>query len=150
MNLCETVVKILQEQIAYHPHDSEMSDEDFDFDPAQLSYDLAKENKIYISGDKDLKYFVTNKNKVIGALFHNENSDYFSFDIVVDKKYQSQGIGTKLSKIAISIFKELKEIYGDDFYCEVEAVNPTMASILIKLGFKVKYQLTDRHILTLS
>jgi GNAT superfamily N-acetyltransferase len=76
--------------------------------------------------------------RVIGGLWVNQNSSYFSFDIVIDKHYHNKGLSDKLINAAIDEYEDNKEIYGDDFKMEVKVINPKLKEILEnKYNFKV-------------
>lgn len=90
---------------------------------------LAQREGITILSNKDLYASVVDMDEgiVVGALFTSVDSfdggmDY-SFDTVVDKRYQNQGIGRELIKIGMNNYEELKDAYGDELVLMLDVVN---------------------------
>ena len=48
---------------------------------------------------------------VVAAVFDSYDQEYYSFDTVVDKRYQSTGLGSSLIDIAMGTFQDLQEAY---------------------------------------
>tara|TARA_R110000822_G_scaffold86076_1_gene200860 strand:- start:620 stop:991 length:372 start_codon:yes stop_codon:yes gene_type:complete len=100
--------------------------------------------------------------RVIGGLWVNQNSSYFSFDIAIDKHYHNKGLFEMLINAAIDEYEYNKEIYGDlkhqdddddiDFHMEVDILTPELAKILInKYNFKVVEKIgSNRFLMTID
>jgi len=140
------VFTFLNEDLSYNFYDEDESDDDI----LGLSYALAKQNGLYISSDKTLTDYVLDGEKVVAALFCSQDSTSFSFDVVVDENYRNQKIATKLINYALSLYKENKEIYGDDYYAEVEVVNPLLIGVLEKKGFTKKHKTQSGILMVLN
>jgi GNAT superfamily N-acetyltransferase len=98
----------------------------------EAAYELAKNSKINILSDKELYAITVDDEVVTGALFVNNGSDNFSFDVVIHPDYRRQGIGRELSKVAMSEYDDRKDIYGDSYHLMIDAVNDMFAEFLIK------------------
>jgi GNAT superfamily N-acetyltransferase len=115
----------------------------------EAAYDLAKNSEINILSDKELYAITTDNEIVTGALFVNNDSDSFSFDVVIHPEYRRQGIGRELSKVAMSEYEDRKDIYGDSYYLMVDAVNEMFAEFLIKeYGLNIYEKQGDHTLLT--
>jgi len=105
---------------------------------------LAKSRGVDIFKNKELAYYILEDEEVIAGLFISDNLTDFGFDIVVDKEYENQGIGKELTKKALEIYKNLKLIYGDDYFLDVEVISPKYKDILTKnFNLKIKQDLKD-------
>ncbi len=108
---------------------------------------IAKNNNVNILRGKDLKSVAVDKEgKIIGGLWTEVNGDEFSFDVVIDKTSQGQGVGEKLVKDVISQFNNEKEANPNLKY-KVDVTNPIMEKLLSKYGFKVYEQFGDHIIM---
>ena len=105
---------------------------------ADIAYKMAKTHGISILSDKDLYLIMKNKSDVVGSLWTAVNYEEFSFDIVVNEKYNGQGIGKKLADLAIEWYNSDKEAYGDDTVLRADVINPVMKHILLNKNFKVE------------
>tara|TARA_R110002126_G_scaffold82497_10_gene202244 strand:- start:13683 stop:15074 length:1392 start_codon:yes stop_codon:yes gene_type:complete len=137
------------------------------------AHKIANDNGINILRDMDLSQvlidFGESKDKhirlhprVIGGLWVNQNSSYFSFDIAIDKHYHNKGLFEMLINAAIDEYEYNKEIYGDlkhqdddddiDFHMEVDILTPELAKILInKYNFKVVEKIgSNRFLMTID
>ena len=100
------------------------------------SHALAQSQGLNILRDKDPSCFVLDGKRLVGCLFVTDSSTKFSFDIVVDPRYQGQGVGSRLTDMAIQEYNERAGAY-DDYEYEIDVVNPTMKRILECKGFRV-------------
>jgi GNAT superfamily N-acetyltransferase len=100
------------------------------------AWDLARDSDINILSDKSLKDIEYVGEEVAGALFDSWDGDVYSFDVVVDPKFQRQGIGTNLTESAINWFNMESEAFEDP-KINVDVVSPVMKKILLNKGFKV-------------
>lgn len=103
---------------------------------------------INILSDKSLYAVSFNKsdNDIIGVLYVSVINDEFSFDIVINPKYQGKGFGKKLIDNAISEYNSLKDAYPD-LTIVVDVVNPNLVKHLQKIGFKTINQYSNRSIM---
>jgi len=121
-----------------------MDDGDWDYqefeehDYESEAWDLAQNSSINVLSNKELLDYRVNQNtnSVIGAVFYSVDNEVYSFDVVVDEKYQRQGIGTELTDSALQYYEEIRDAYPD-LKIEVETVNPGMEKILLNKGFEV-------------
>jgi GNAT superfamily N-acetyltransferase len=119
----------------------DMGDSDFDkYQVANAAWALAKASPIRILSDKDLAAVGLEGDKVVGALFTGWNQEEFSFDVVVDPKFQQQGYGKKLIDYAMSMFHWDSDGRSRDTpsYIKAEVVNRNLIPLLTRLGFKLK------------
>jgi len=86
---------------------------------------LAQREGVTILSDKDLLASVvdTDEGMVIAAVFNAANPEHYSFDTVVDHRYQHQGLGKQLIEIAMGGFEDMKEAYPD-MKINLEVINP--------------------------
>jgi len=121
--------------------------EDIESEMVDVAFKLAKENGVSILSDKEIYVVTILEDNVIGALWTAWSNKEFSFDVVVRKEYQRQGIGKKLVDIAIITFNEGSEAYGDDAIIKADVINPNMEQLLLKKGFKVEEKHTGHTIM---
>jgi len=112
--------------------------EDIEPEMQGSAFQMAKENGVSILSDKEINIVAMFEDEVIGALWTAWSREEFSFDVVVRKDYQRQGIGKKLVDMAISTFNQDSEAYGDEAIIKADVVNPNMEQMLLKKGFKIE------------
>ncbi len=121
--------------------DMDNDNDDFDkFQVADAAWKLAKASPIRILSDKDLAAVGLQGEQVIGALFTGWKREEFSFDVVIDPKFQQQGYGKKLIDYAMSMFRWDSEGRSTDTpaYIKAEVVNRNLIPLLTRIGFKLK------------
>lgn len=124
-----------------HSEYDDMDDEDIDFSNIEhMAYTLARRGGINILRDKELFFVVTNDDisSVVGALWISNDTDSFSFDVVVNPSHQGKGILHMLMTAAFDEYDSRYEVYSHqaEYPMELDVVNPKMVSILkSKYGF---------------
>lgn len=140
--------------LQYDEYNEDFSDYGIDeYDANNKALEIAKKNSVRILRDKNLSGILIDSNfkKVIGAIWVSDNSDIFSFDIVIDGLYHNMGLSDILIKSAIEEYRFQKSIYtdmGKEFKMEVDVINPKLAHILkAKYGFYVLRELAQDRFL---
>lgn len=123
----------------------ETFDDDNRDDFTNQAWKLAKNSSIHILSDKDLSSVAIINNVVVGALFVAWNQEEFSFDVVVDPKFQNQGIGKQLIDAAMSEFNWTE---FPDKYIKADVVNSYLIPVLRRYGFKIQQQIGSHTIMT--
>lgn len=98
---------------------------------------LAKASPVNILSDKELSTVAVVNGSVAGALFTAWNQEEFSFDVVVDPRFQQQGIGKQLIDSAMSEFN------WTDFpnkHIKADVVNPNLIPLLTRYGFQKRQE----------
>ena len=124
--------------------------EDYEDDILDKIDTLEKESGIHFTRDRfiDTILFHKKDNKVVGVLYYSDDTDKFTFDVIVSKDYRNKGIASYLVELALDFYNSDTEMFNNKI--EVDAVNPIMANLLkTKFNFKVKEKLPGREILTL-
>ena len=119
------------------------------------AYKLFQDNKIRTNRNKTVSDIALKNGKVIGAVSCewniNEDKTIFSFDIVVNKGNQGQGVGGNLIREILRKYNNEKNDYIDMGLkpeINVEVVNIKFAEFLIReFGFEISRKLTDRYML---
>lgn len=124
--------------------------EDISSEDADKAFKMASKYEIAVLSDKDLFAIMKDEDEIVGALWTAWSSEEFSFDIVVNEKYQGQGVGKKLADIAIDTYRQDKEAYGEDAIMRAYVVNNKMKDILLKKGFKIESELPGQIIMTME
>lgn len=98
---------------------------------------LAQKIGVTILSDKELLASVVDydEGRVIAAVFNAVTPEDYSFDTVVDPKYQRRGLGTQLIEIAMDEFQAVQEYYPD-IKLNLDVINPGIIPFL-----KRKYNL---------
>jgi hypothetical protein len=121
-------------------------DEMGDIDPelSQQAYDLAKQEDLGITSDREVSRVVRDKDGiVIAALFKSVVDGNYEFDVVVSKKFQDQGIGSAL------IEEGIQEFTDDPYYADTETTmklhvtSEKSMGALDRRGFEVTETLPD-------
>lgn len=86
---------------------------------------LAQREGVTILSDKELLASAvdTDEGIVVGAVFNAVTPEHYSFDTVVDHRYQHQGLGKQLIEIAMDEFENIKEAYPE-IKLNLEIINP--------------------------
>jgi len=117
---------------------------DFDQDVAGMPYEeawkqawaLARTAPINILRNKEINSVAILNGKVVGVLYDSWYQDEYSFDVIVDPKFQQQGIGKKLIDAAMISFHNDSDGRGDHPHIRAEVVNKNLITLLSRLGFK--------------
>jgi len=112
-------------------------------------WSLASKVGVTILSNKDLlaSFVDLDENRVIAAVFHSYYNNEYAFDVVVDFKYQRQGIGKELIEIAMEEFESIKDM-DPDVELKLEVINPNLVNFLERqYGIKTKQDLGDRVIM---
>lgn len=112
--------------------------DDIDSDDADMAYKMAKKHGISVLSDKDLYAIIKMNDEVAAALWTTWNYEEYSFDIVVNNKYQGIGLAKELVDIVINNFNQDKEAFGDEAIIRADVINPKMEKILLSKGFEVE------------
>lgn len=124
-----------------------------DWEQADAVYQIAKTVNIRPSSNKDVSIVALNPNgDVIGGIFSSFEEDpdmsqeagepyhQYEFDVVVDPRYQRQGVGGQLIQAAEAQRKELEGDLGRA-YTSLQVVNPHLHRYLTQQrGYEVDYE----------
>ena len=107
-------------------------DPEEDYKYIEQAYNLAKEENIGITRDREVVNVVLDNNdNVIATTFDAWDFETFEFDVVVSKKEQGKKIGTQLTDLAIERFEDYK-LMNEDAIIKLFVVNDNMKKILEK------------------
>lgn len=112
------------------------------FDDDDVNYDeLIDQAQAMIAGSginilrsMDLEYVAHENGKVLGGLWIGRLGDEYSFDVIVSKEHQGQGIGRQLIMVAMSDFRDFQEA-NENAHIMAHVVNPILVPTLQRLGF---------------
>jgi GNAT superfamily N-acetyltransferase len=92
---------------------------------------LAQKVGVTVLSDKNLlaSYVDYEEGRVIAAVFNSTDPEHYSFDTVVDPKYQGQGLGTNLIQIAMDEYETLQEVYPE-LNIKLDVINPGIIPFL--------------------
>lgn len=117
-------------------------EEDIDMDDlADQAEKIANTSSINILRDKELMTVMINDKtgKVVGGLWTSFDGESYSFDVIVDSKYQNSGLGAKLIDSGMSQFNYYTDL---DAKLDLHVTNPILPKFLErKYGLKV----TQKH-----
>lgn len=125
---------------------------DDDLLDAEISPDpfaLAKSVGIGISRASEFTAGFVDGQTLVAALFTEFEGDVMMLDIVVDDKYQGQGISKQLVEYVIRLFRSY-EAEGLVSSLSANVVNPILGGVLRKYGFKTVRKLPGREIMMLQ
>lgn len=132
----------------YYNQEEIIFSDDVDYDDVEAAYRMAKKHGISILTDKDLYAIIKRGDDIAGALWTSFLSDEYSFDIVVNDKYQGRGIGKKLVDIAIDDYKSYEDAYGDEASLKAYVVNKeVMIPLLKRKGFEIEKEYPDQTVM---
>jgi hypothetical protein len=131
---------------------------DFEDDKAELfdisfqAYDLARDNRINISRNKELAYVALDieNSQVVGAVWvgigedEEQQASIYDFDIVTNLAYRHEtGIFFRLMNASMEGFNDLLS-YNPRSYIRVWVVNPKLVGILERrYGFEIESHYKD-------
>lgn len=121
--------------------------EDIELEDEDAAYKMAKKHDIAVLSDKDLFLIIKMNEDIAAALWTTWLSGEYSWDIVVNNKYQKQGLGKELVNIAIREYNESKD-HNEDPIMRVDVINPIMKKILLQKGFKVESETPTHTMMT--
>lgn len=144
----------LQQQFKIVPIDPEE-----DWEKAESAYGIAQRVGIRPSRNKDVSIVALNQNDdVVGAIFSSFEPDEettelagetfyrYEFDVVVDREYQSQGIGKMLIQAAENNRKDLESSYDAKSYTDLQVINQQLHNYLTqKRGYEIDYEPSTRE-----
>tara|TARA_B100001778_G_scaffold334952_1_gene349453 strand:- start:500 stop:2074 length:1575 start_codon:yes stop_codon:yes gene_type:complete len=133
----ERLTRVSQQGIRY-----EWVDPDGDYD--EQSYELARNSSINILSDKEPSMVAVSGDRVVGALFTSVQGNSYSFDVVVDPSFQRQGIGGRLTDMAMSHYKDMSADMPD-LEMNADVVNPVMKNMLQDRGLSEKSRIDDQR-----
>ena len=123
-------------------------DPEEDYKYIEQAYNLAKEENIGITRDREVVNVVLDNNdNVIATTFDAWDFETFEFDVVVSKKEQGKKIGTQLTDLAIERFEDYK-LMNENAIIKLFVVNDNMKKILEKRNFEVTQKMQDSYIMS--
>tara|TARA_Y100000034_G_C6859125_1_gene390790 strand:+ start:915 stop:1388 length:474 start_codon:yes stop_codon:yes gene_type:complete len=123
-------------------------DPEEDYKYIEQAYNLAKEENIGITRDREVVNVVLDDNdNVIATTFDAWDFETFEFDVVVSKKEQGKKIGTQLTELAIERFEDYKQM-NENAIIKLFVVNDNMKKILEKRNFEVTQKMQDSYIMS--
>ncbi len=120
-----------------------VSPEETDVDYYKDLNRIEVESGIYVFPWKHLSVIAIKNGKCVGALYEGIIHNTFSFDVIIDKAFRGQRIGTKLIDIGIADYKEIAD---SGVELELKVVNAHLIPHLQKRGLKI-VEKTGQHIL---
>ena len=137
----EKIKRVGQQNVRYEWVDSDINDLD---DIGEQAYDLALNSPVNVLSDKELSVVAISGEQVVGALFTSIFNNSYSFDVVVDPKFQQQGIGGHLTDLAISEYKNMSADMPE-LQMDIDTVNPVMQNMLQNRGLSEKEKISDQR-----
>lgn len=113
-------------------------DEDGGADPHEAdSYasNLANRVGLGITRDRDLRGVAMYNNEMVGAIWSAFDGEVHTFDVAVEPKYQTKGIGSKLIDYGINDFDNMD--YPENASLEFDVTSPISRGALERRGFHV-------------
>ena len=110
---------------------------DIDDAASDVLFKMAKDRGVNILRGKELSAVARDRDgKIVGGTFVEMDRENYTFDIVVEKELDGQGIGSRLLDNALNPDPELFEAYPD-MQIKAEVTSPIMKKMLEKRGFVV-------------
>jgi len=112
-------------------------------------WSLAQKVGVTILSDKELLASVVDfdESRVIAAVFNAYTPESYSFDTVVDPKYQRRGLGKELIQLAMDEYSNLQEAYPD-LKLDLDVINPDIIPFLEReYNLEVKEQQGGHYIM---
>lgn len=105
---------------------------------------------IHIGNNKEVYYVITVDDVIAGALYTSYVDGTYSFDIVVAKEYQRQGLAKKMTKDALSeYFQQILDM-DPNAKLELDVVNPNMIDFLKRQGLDVVQTIGGHTLMSLK
>ena len=144
----ESIIKEAVDYIGYSDdYNEDLEDRGIDeYEAADEALRIAKEGGINILSDKHLVGLLIDNTTICGALWVSNNSNEFSFDIAIDRRYQGRQLSYILIDAALEEYAMQNEIYSDMYNgsnlpLNIDVVNPILARTLIN---KYKFHIKDK------
>ena len=112
---------------------------DIDYEAASEVDAIAKKRDLGITSDRDIASIARDsEGNIIGGAYtsYDNTSGEYTFDVVVDERFDGKGVGSKLLNEVIEIPFEIEDM-NPDAKVVVDVVNPQMQSMLEARGFEV-------------
>lgn len=84
---------------------------------------------------------------VAGVLLAAHDKTGFTFDVVVAKKHRRMGLGKILIKAGLDMYKDLVDVYGNDYEIELDVINPGLIKTLAEFGLEIKQKLRGGRVI---
>ncbi len=114
--------------------------DDYDIDEDDVYngvLELSKSSGINILSDKDIKnvLYDVSTQSIVGVLYDSISDNTYSFDIIINPKYQGSGFAKRLVDDAISEYDDASNVI-DNLQMVADVVNPNMERLLSTKNFK--------------
>jgi len=112
---------------------------DIDYEAASEVDAIAKKRDLGITSDREIASIARDsEGNIIGGAYtsYDNTSGEYTFDVVVDERFDGKGVGSKLLNEVIEIPFEIQDM-NPDAKVVVDVVNPQMQSMLEARGFEV-------------
>ncbi len=115
-------------------------DGEVDYDKLEALDKIAKSRDLGITRDREIhSVAVDNSGKVVGGAYTAYDGNNYTFDVVVDKSVEGNGVASKLLDYVAKIPYDILD-QNPDATMIVDVVSPAMKHMLEKRGFKVTKQ----------
>lgn len=104
---------------------------DYDNDP----WELAREVGVRVLSNKDLRAMYVSGSEIVAALFDSSDSSGYEFDIAVSPSWQKFGLGSRLMDLAISLYEDNSEAYGEEYVLKADVISHVAEKMLRQRGF---------------
>lgn len=120
----------VKESFSEVPIDSDGFDDEHDtYDLADQAEQLSRTSSVNILRDKELDVVMVDDStgKVVGGLWTSFDGSSFSFDVIIDPKYQNSGLGKRLIRTGMDIFNQYDDINAE---LDLHVTNPVLPKLL--------------------
>jgi len=105
--------------------------EDLEGDP----WEVAESAGINILRGKEFRAGFQVDGEIVAVLFDESDRDGYSFDIAVSPNHRRQGFAKRLLDIALDLYEDNREAYGEEYTLNLDVVSPIMEKVLKGKGF---------------